>query len=403
MNKLLCPCPPTITRTGTQRVRSVHNLSDWQLTTFDEAREFSTQWPQPDRADDFWLRPTTLSFLSAHPQGMTTEAVQLQHTPSGRSLRLTVQTFTFHLGTQVSDSAKGDTSRWDIRRRLLAPFSSKVLTIGQLLTSGNLAQDGTDAIPDAELARLLVATAGTLCAERSGYRAILIKDICAAGSPAARDLVRRGFTSLPVDPVMVLDTSQWKNMEDYLESLSSKYRIRYRRARSKGQGISRRRIDGSEALVRRDRLYALYRETSSGASFNLTTLTPAYFDWLIGVGEVYGYYSEDGTMVGFTSAIANGPVYQAHYLGLMEAYKYSHHLYHNMLYDLLEDALRGGYRELDYGRTALEIKSSLGAEPRYFATQLQLRSPVLNPLVPHFVPAVFAHREWVRRRPFRRE
>ncbi|MBB4078710.1 hypothetical protein GGR28_001323 [Lewinella aquimaris] len=380
----------------------MENLSDWQLTLYDDVREITLSWPEPRRLDNFWLRAPTLAFLNSHPQGMTTEAVILTHTPSGRRILLSVQSFYFRLGAQVSETAKGLTSRWNFRRRILAPLTSKVLVIGQLLTSGDLAQEGTEWLSGRELAHLLSATTDTLLAERPGYRAVLVKDVCRADSVGERELSRRGFTTLPVDPVMVLDLQEWNSVEEYQLSLTSKYRVRYRRARSKLGKLTRRRIQHSEAEDRLEAMYALYRETTSGAAFNLTALTPAYLSWLVRVGEVHGYFTPDGQLVGFTSAIANGPLYQAHYLGLRESYKYSHHLYHNMLFDLLEDALSGGYRELDYGRTAPEIKSSIGAEPRRFATQLRLCSPVVNALVPRFVPAVFEAKGWVQRNPFRR-
>ncbi|CAH0999537.1 hypothetical protein LEM8419_00837 [Neolewinella maritima] len=384
---------PRVGRSGA--ALSVVNYSDWQVRFLSPADD-----TRSERADDWWLRPTTLTFLQRHPQGVTTRCLYLTHVPSGRTITLTAQNFHMNLAAQVRDEVKGETTRWDFRRRLLQPFRSRVLVLGQLLTSGDYGQDGLQQLGSSEASHLLPAVAQTLMELDQGYRAVLLKDLFAANSPPLSVLLTKGYTHLPSDPVMVLPLS-WPDLPSYLAALTSKYRVRYRRARGKLAGITRRRLLPQEVRDRIERLYALYTATSGGASVNLTTLTPDYFVWLSGQAVVHGYFDVHEELVGFTTALANGPVYQAHYLGLEDAYKYSHHLYHNMLFDLLEDGLDGKFQLLDYGRTALEIKSSLGAVPREYATLLRLRSPVLNRLVPTFVPAVFTAEAWQQRRPFR--
>ena len=374
---------------------SVLNYSDWQLRVLAPGDRVATTRP-----DDWWLQPATRAFLQRYPQGMTTRGLALIHVPTGRQLLLTTQTFYFRVGTQVSDAAKGPTTSWDFRRRLLRPFRTKVLVLGQLLTSGDYGQAGLHQLSPAEAGHLLPAVAETLMQQQTGYRAVLLKDLFATDTPHTRALIGRGFTQLPTDPIMVLPL-RWPDVRSYLADLSSKYRIRYRRARTKLEGIHRRQLSSQEVSDRIDRLYQLYRLTSQGAAVNLTALTPDYFRWLAGRARVDGYFTEARVLIGFTTALANGPVYQAHYLGLEPAYKYSHHLYHNMLFDLLADALEGDYETLDYGRTASEIKSSIGAVPRTYATLVRLRSPLLDRLIPCFTPAVFTASDWQQRHPFR--
>ena len=374
---------------------SVVNYSDWQLRLLTNSARVAIQRP-----DNYWLQPTTLAFLHRHPEGMTTHGLELTHVPSGRSLFLTTQDFYFDAEAQFSDTASGKTSSWDFRRRLLRPLRSKVLVLGQLLTSADYGQDGLDRLSPQEAAQLLPAVAETLMHQGGGHRAVLLKDLYPTNSPYTAALERKHFTLLPTDPCMLLSL-RWPDLDAYLADLSSKYRVRYRRARTKLEGIERRRLSAREVNDRLDRIYALYRITSRGAAVNLTELTPDYFHWLGRRATVHGYFAAADKLIGFTTALSNGPVYQAHYLGLEESYKRSHHLYHNMLFDLLGDALTGGFTTLDYGRTALEIKSSVGAVPRYYATLLRLRSPLLNPLVPSFVPAVFTPPAWQQRHPFR--
>ena len=379
---------------------TVDNLSDWQLTVRDRFTVRPTPI-EPLATADFWLRDATLDFLNASAGIYDTLALELCHTPSGRRCGLTSQDFTFQPARQAATAAAAPVSRWNFRRGLLDRLPSRVLTLGQLYTSGNYASSGFAALTPVGAGHLLSAVAGTLMRLRGGYRASLIKDLSRANDATSRELARRGYHLLPVEPVMELPLSGMTGFDDYLGRLSSKYRVRYRRARGKLAGIYRKRLTGAEHPRLVSHLFALYRATSGGADFNLTPLTPQYLRWLLRVGVVHGYYTPEGELVGFTSAIANGVVYQAHYLGLREVHKLQHHLYHNLLYDLVGDALAGGYRTLDLGRTATEIKSSLGAAAVPYASLLKLRSPLLNRLVPAFTPTVFEAREWTPRNPFR--
>ena len=291
-----------------------------------------------------------------------------------------------------------------------------MLTVGQLLTSGPYAFDGLEAVPPRERAALLHSVGETLMRAEPGYRAVVIKDASLRGSETTGELTKLGFYPLPVDPVMELVlTPEWKTIDDYVGSLTSKYRVRYRRARSKMAGLTRRLLTPPEVRSYSGRLYELYLATSTGAAYNAATLTDSYFPWLAELGNeriaatvgeeeyatyVTGYF--DGTtLIGFTTALRNGPVLHAHYLGLVAAYKQSHHLYHNVLFDLLDTAIRCGVQTLDYGRTALEIKSSIGAQGVNYACLVKAGNPLLNQLIPLFTPAVYTAAAWVPRSPFK--
>lgn len=413
----------------------VKGQKNWSLQRFSSAEDLRMAWPKAGREDNFWISPETLAFQINQPQGLATEAVLLVNKLDNRQVLLTTQTFYFNAAGQVSNSAKGETSSYDFRRRLLSPFSFKVLCLGQFLTSGPFAQDGLQGLSPSEAADLLPDVAATLTARNHSYVAVLIKDLYPLQHPTTQQLKTKKFHLLPADPVMEVQLKKsWETMDDYLASLTSKYRVRYRRARSKFAGISRRRLSPRDVAFWRDRMFELYRSTSAGADFNAANLTPAYFPWLSRVRSqkkkqvleaallpkgqftvtepptfntsenlLFGYFNPEGEMVGFTSAIPNGSVIHAHYLGIEDSYKHSHHLYHNMLFDLLEDTITGGFDKLDYGRTALEIKSSIGAVPVDYACLITARPCLINWLIPLFTPAVYKAPRWTARNPFRQE
>ena len=408
----------------------VRGMEDWKLRRFPTGAALRAAWPATSRPDDFWVSTEALAFLTDSHQGLDTEAVLLENSRDFRRVLLTTQTFSFSAAGQVKDEAKGQTSGWDFRRRLLSPFSFRVLSIGQFLTSGNFSTDGLAPLSTSEASKLLPAVADTLMRLRPGYAAAILKDLYPALHPAVRELQKAGHFLLPSDPVMELGIPEsWRTFDDYLAALTSKYRVRYRRARTKLEGITSRSLSGDEVSLYRDRFYELYRSISSGADFNAAGLKPDYFPWLATVGsgqpslqrmmtaEGYesdyapdtatsrftGYFNAANELIGFTSAVANDDVLHAHFLGLEDSYKHSHHLYHNMLFDLLDQAISGGFRCLDYGRTALEIKSSVGARATDYAVLVKARYGWLNRLIPLFTPAVYTAPEWVPRNPFRKK
>lgn len=404
-------------------------LEHWTVHRYGTAAELREHWPETSHKGDFWISSEVMAFLADHPQGLTTEAIMLEDSRDFKHVLLTAQTFSFSAAGQVSDVAGGKTSKWNFRRRLLAPFSFKMLCLGQFLTSGDYASDGLNQLNAQEEAKLLPAVAETLMRCSPGYAAYLIKDIYPSDHLAVGALQRNQHYLLPADPVMSIALNpEWTSTEDYLAALTSKYRVRYRRARSKMVGITRRRLCPEEVAERQDRIYELYRDVSSGADFNAASLTPNYFQWLAKarrpkarlenvfagygmLGEIeeennltpvfQGYFNEAGELIGYTTAIPNGGTLHAHFLGLENSYKCSHHLYHNMLFDLLEDAIAGDFHVLDYGRTALEIKSSIGATATDFAVLVKARYGWLNRLIPLFTPAVYTASKWVPRNPFK--
>ena len=401
--------PPFCTA-ATADFRPTGSLNGWHGRLVDDPAALAALATSGRRADDFWVRPAVLAYLAEHPQGVSTSVLLLEHAPTDRRLLLTVQYFYFNAAGQVRDEAKGETSGFDLRRRLLAPFSFRVAAVGQFVTSGPFATLGLEELADAEATELLPAVGDFLMGREHACVAYLLKDLYAADHPVTRGLEKRRHYSLPDDPIMQLTISpEWRTMEDYLEALTSKYRVRYRRARGKLAGLTRRRLTSAEVRERAPELFDLYRGLSATAGFNVVKLKPGYFSWLAGLTDAtgrpsvvfHGYFTAPGELVGFTTAIANGPVRHAHFLGLRSAYKRSHHLYHNMLFDLLADALAAGASTLDYGRTALEIKSSVGARPVDSTVLLHSRYATLNFLIPYFTPAVYTAEAWSARNPFR--
>jgi hypothetical protein len=72
-----------------------------------------------------------------------------------------------------------------------------------------------------------------------------------------------------------------------------------------------------------------------------------------------------------------------------------------MLYDMVEKAIGLGLQQLVLSRTALEIKSSIGAVPQELPCWLRGRKRWSSALIPLIAPYVAPPTEWTQRHPFK--
>jgi hypothetical protein len=72
----------------------------------------------------------------------------------------------------------------------------------------------------------------------------------------------------------------------------------------------------------------------------------------------------EGKLIGFNTLIKNGAVMDTYFLGYDDSIQREKMLYLNMLYDMVAYSINKGFKEIVFARTALEIKSSIGAKPQ---------------------------------------
>ncbi|HMQ64552.1 MAG TPA: GNAT family N-acetyltransferase [Flavilitoribacter sp.] len=241
-------------------------------------------------------------------------------------------------------------------------------------------------------------------ATRLNAGAIMIKDTCRETATDFSRIRQSGYTAFPFQPNMVLSRApHWRQLSDYLEDLSAKYRVRYRRARKKLGGLTRKELSYPDIRTYNDTLHTLYQDQAAKADFNLISLHPGYWQALkAALGNrfrVWAYFS-GGEMVGFYTGIYHGESMEAHFLGYDETVNREHQLYLNMLFDLTEEAINAGAERLVFARTALEIKSSVGAKPEMLNCYVRHKNPVVNLLLPNLVRYLEPEAEWTPRHPF---
>lgn len=237
--------------------------------------------------------------------------------------------------------------------------------------------------------------------EKEGIRAILVKDYYSTDS---FDLEKYKYTKFQVQPNMILSFNpEWSNYSDYTSAMKKKYRTRERRARKKAAHIRKQIFSLENLNFYQERIIELYKNVAEHAGFNLFILPENYFFSLKNkLGDkmkITGYFEGD-RLVGFYTGIENHNDLDAHFLGYEPSRNRDCQLYLNMLYDLVEDSFEMGAKNLIMSRTALEIKSSVGAKPHNMDLYLKVLNPILNLAARRGLNFFSPKLEWLPRNPF---
>lgn len=282
------------------------------------------------------------------------------------------------------------------------------LICGNMLLTGHHGfYFNTDLIPLSEgLEALEAAIQHHLKTKQLQADAILWKDMSPSVKPAAAPLLRAGYQPATFQPSMILDLAQdWRSFEDYLAAMTSKYRVRTRRTLKKAADLTCRPLSLADIIEQQDQLHQLYLQVTQRAEFNAITLHKGYFAALKQTfGEAFqlwGYYDTSGTLLGFCTTLSNGEEMEAHFLGFDMAANQEYHLYHNMLYQMVRQALATpSTRRVIFARTAEEIKSSVGALPHELHSYFYHRNPIIHAAAPKLMYCLAPPATWVMRHPF---
>jgi hypothetical protein len=106
-------------------------------------------------------------------------------------------------------------------------------------------------------------------------------------------------------------------------------------------------------------------------------------------------------LIGFNTLIKNGTDIDTYFLGYDEKFQREKMLYLNMLYDMIGYSINKGYNRIIFARTALEIKSSVGAKPTMMYGLIKHSNPVINLFVSRAFSYFEPKMEWQERKPFK--
>ena len=235
---------------------------------------------------------------------------------------------------------------------------------------------------------------------------VVVKDFLADTVPPNTGLFNSGYQEVVLQPNMVLELDpEWKSFEDYLGAMTSKYRVRARSAKKKGAELIVEPLGINGAREYRQEMYDLYRNIAEEAEFNMAFLGVDYFQRMReNMSEnffITAYFKEE-RLVGFISYFIFGKHMEAHFMGYDKSINREYKLYQNVLYNLVETGIEAGVDQIYMGRTALEIKTTVGAVAHPMNCLLKADNSLGNSILKRIFSQL-NNEEWIPRSPFKKK
>lgn len=115
---------------------------------------------------------------------------------------------------------------------------------------------------------------------------------------------------------------------------------------------------------------------------------------------MFGYYL-DNRIIGFYTLILNYGALETYFLGYDRKHQYANQLYLNMLYDMAGFAIQNKFETVVYARTAMEIKSSVGALPEGMVMYMKHTNRWANAILRIIFNFMNPSQKWKERHPFK--
>ena len=296
-----------------------------------------------------------------------------------------------------------------IRQKLISLLKFRMMTVGNLYLTGHYGfRFLSDRLEQQEIFQIINKTlkilSKELCNTPFRFGGVLYKDFFEDQKPP--DSKKLGMSEFFFDPNMILHINpNWQSFDDYLLDMRSKYRIRLKSAIRKFGDIEKREMTLAEIKINNDAIYKLYNSILDGSGFVLAKGEKEYFlslkEELGDDFHLIGYFKGE-KLIGFYTWVLDEGKMDSHFIGFDLSLNHKHQLYLNILLDLVRDAIDQKATSLYYFRTALEIKSSVGAIPKEMSCYFRHNNFILNryiipPIFRSFVPK----QKWEQRHPFK--
>ncbi len=236
-------------------------------------------------------------------------------------------------------------------------LEEKMLVCGNLLSWG---MHGISFAPNVDHQPLWPAVAEALYRLRRVNKLfgdtafVMVKDITDPHASAATALSRFSYRELETEPNMVLDISpQWKSYDDYLASLTSRYRKQARQIEKEvtAAGCAVEDIETDEIARNAELLHALYLQTHKNARLRLVTLPVAFLPTLareLGDDMRFTVLRKDDQLLGFVTTVKDGDTAVGYYIGFDRKANADIPIYFRLLQSVVGHALALGCKRLSW-------------------------------------------------------
>ncbi len=222
--------------------------------------------------------------------------------------------------------------------------------------------------------------------------AFLLKDFRNKSLINTNDLADFNYHPFSVEPNMVLHLDKnWVAFDDYLNALKTKFRVKANKAFELSSSLKIVEVTLENINSQLPKMTELYKKVAKNASFNLSDFNlETYKGFVKKLGDNYilKTFWLKNEMVGFMSGIINQNNLDAHFVGIDYTLNRTHAIYQRMLYHYIEIAINKKIKTLNLGRTASEIKSSVGAESEDLTMYLRHKKSITNRILKLFLQRV---------------
>ncbi|MFT5957258.1 MAG: hypothetical protein ACI80P_000532 [Flavobacteriales bacterium] len=280
----------------------------------------------------------------------------------------------------------------------------RVLVLGNSFATGEHGFVFNDHIEPSTQGALLLKAIDEIeadCKEKGNrIAATVVKDFYPKSFGISEHFSEEGYAEFFVDPNMVMSLKpEWKTFDDYLASLTTKYRTKAKAAFKKSANIVLKDFDKEDLIAHREELFSLYEKVYDRADFRLGKLNGEVFSRMKeNLGEAFtlkGYFLDD-KLVGFQSAFKYENWIDTHFVGIDYNLNHQYSLYSRMLYEYIMMGIESGVKQISFGRTASEIKSTVGAYPIdvkcYIRHRTKTSNALLKLLFSYIRPSQFSQR-----------
>jgi predicted N-acyltransferase len=286
-------------------------------------------------------------------------------------------------------------------------ISQKIIVCGNVFTTGH---DGYAFSPEIDIKRglyTLTSVASTIESMESKSTiptGILFKDFTNSFSNETAFLKEQSYSEVPTEPTMIMNIDEkWSTFDDYLQSLISKFRVKAKRAYTKSAQLKKVPFNTRQIDQYSTEIAQLYSQVMDRCDYRTGIME---IETLINLKKTQGDqfifdgYFLDDKLVGFkTSFLHNQSIY-AQLVGLDYSVNRDYSVYSRILYDYIKIAIENRAKTINFGRTASEIKSSVGAIPIPMKCTIKHRNPLLNILMGILAQKV-KPKDFHQRKPFR--
>lgn len=285
----------------------------------------------------------------------------------------------------------------------------RLFTCGNNLISGEYGFLFDKKIELAEAHELLLKITDLVSKEeklRGTISAILLKDFYKPLEPEKLFTCEK-YSRFFVEPNMIVSIPETVNsLAEYIELFSKKYRNRAKSIFKNREGIKQQMLSAEEIKHYEADMYKLYESIFDKAKFKLIKLPHDYFSAVKAIyGDkftVNGFFYENKLIAFGSSFVMEDGFLEAHYIGFDYTLNTQFDLYQNLLYCAINEAIKHKCTWVNLGRTAAEIKTTVGAKPEdlvcYIKPQNTISKLIQKPFISFLQPA-----EWIPRNPFKDE